>query len=212
MLFRRSVFTLLALLFSFAIAQNPFTEFKLGFLSPADADKGLFFGVNSGRMIDEAVSWSLAVDFYTSSFTKESTIEPQNGEGVPQDQEVVTEIENSSFYMPLLARLNYERNLPSGLVLRGGAGIGYALMWINENNYSEGIEKTRFYSGLAYRLNAGVGIQISSTANFFLDLEYNGGEVSRDRGRNDAGLPVRSDVSMAGVGLRLGVSIFNFGF
>ena len=194
-------------------AQSPTTEFKIGVLNPSGMESGLFFGVNSGRMIDEAMSWSISLDVFMDSYTEEMVIDTlAGGGGTPTITDNVTEIENSSFYLPVMVKLNYEKNLETGLVLRGGAGVGYALMWVNENNYRDDIEKTRFFSGFTYRFSAGLGIQISSSANLFIDAEYNGGDVSRDKGENSAGLPVRSEIDMSGLGLRIGVSIFNFGF
>ena len=194
-------------------AQSPLTEFKIGVLNPSGVESGMFFGINSGRMIDEAVSWSISLDVFTDSYTKDMVIDTTAASpGGATITDNVTEIENSTVYIPLLVKLNYEKNMETGLVLRGGAGIGYAFMWLNENNYRDNIEETRFFSGLTYRFSAGLGIQISSSANLFLDAEYNGGDVSRNKGENSTGLPVRSEVDMSGLGLRIGISIFNFGF
>lgn len=210
---RFSILALTLLVISSVWGQNPFTEFKIGFLAPSGAEKGLFFGVNSGRMIDEALSWSVSLDMYSKSYSKSMEIDTIAGvSGSVNEINNVTEIENSTLYLPLLIRLNYEKNLPSGFVVRGGAGIGYAFLWANEDNYRDNIEETRFYSGLTYRFSGGVGLQISSSANLLIDLEYNGGEVSRDKGKNSAGLPVRAAIDMSGLGIRVGVSIFNFGF
>ena len=199
---------LLALFISanMAIAQNPFTEFKLGVFAPSGVESGIFFGVNTGRMIDEAVSFSVAVDMYTNSSTQESEI--FQGE----EPTIVTEIENSTYYFPVLVKLNYERNLQSGMVIRGSAGIGYSFMWVNENNYLENINQTRYYSGLAWRMAGGIGIQISSSSNLFVDLAYNSSKVSRDKGENAQGLPTRTEIDMSGFSFRIGVSIFNLGF
>jgi opacity protein-like surface antigen len=188
------------------LGQNPFTEFKLGFLSPSGSENGIFFGVNSGRMLDEAVSFSLSLDMYTKQYTKEAEVYD------PNDPARAIEVENSHYYFPVLAKLNYERNLQSGLVIRGSGGIGWGMMWVNENNYLENVSDTRFYSGFAWRVGGGAGMQISSTSNLFVDIEYNGNQVSRSRGENSQGLPTRAEIDMSGLSLRIGISIFNLGF
>jgi opacity protein-like surface antigen len=192
-------------------AQAPFTEFKFGFLSPAGAKTGVFFGLNSGRMIDEALSYSFAMDVYHRSYIEESEIDADGLDGV-DERIIAREIDFSSTYIPLLIKLNYEKNLESGFVLRAGAGIGYGFMWVNESNYVDQIEKTRFYTGLAWRLTGGAGMQISTSANLFAEVGYSGGSVGRDKGESNTGLPLRSEVDMNAFVFRIGVSIFNLGF
>jgi hypothetical protein len=89
--------------------------------------------------------------------------------------------------------------------------VGYELMWVNEVNYVENIDDTRFYSGFAWQVGAGASIPMSRNSDIFAEALYHGGTPSKDEGK-EFDLPVRTEVDMSGLMIRLGIRLYNFGF
>jgi hypothetical protein len=73
------------------------------------------------------------------------------------------------------------------------------------------IDETRFYSGFAWQVGAGVSVPMSRNSDVFAEALYLGGTPSKDEGK-ELGLPVRTEVDMSGLMIRLGIRLYNFGF
>ena len=91
---------------AFLFAGNRMTEFNVGLLSPADAERGFYGGLNMGRMVDENVGVSMGFNVYRSSYTKKSTIgeKDQSGQiGISTQQ---YELDQSATAIPLFFQLH----------------------------------------------------------------------------------------------------------
>lgn len=203
------VISLLAVNFSYA--QQSFTDFKFGLLMPADAKTGYIGGIGFGRMVDENIGAGLELSYYGKTYTKETTVD-NTQQGQVQTSTIATEIENSTTLIPILFHLVYVTQAGPNFDLRFTAGVGYELMWNSETNFVENIDETRFYSGFAWQIGGGASFPISRNADLFGEAIYHGGSPSRDEGETAFGLPVRSEVDMSGLMVRLGIRLYNFGF
>ena len=201
-------------LLSSSFAKGPFTELKVGYLDPEDAKPGLIWGINLGRMIDESLSWSFEFNYYQKSYTKITTVDDiQLPSGItPSEQQ--KELEYKTYMVPLFLKLNWERQLGQGsaLYIRASGGLGWEMVWNKESNYETGDKSSRFYNGFGWQATAGLGFQISSSANLFVDGLYNGSKVSRNSSTSDIGLPTWEELDISGFGVRAGVSIVGFGW
>jgi len=197
-----------------AFANAPFTELKIGYWDPTDAKAGVIWGVNIGRMIDESLSWSFELNYYQKTYSKVSTIADtvyQSGVSTSVLQE---ELNYKTYIIPLFLKLNWERQLGQGsaLYIRASGGLGWEMVWNKESNYETGDKSSRFYNGFGWQATAGLGFQISSSANLFVDGLYNGSKVSRNSSTSDIGLPTWEELDISGFGVRAGVSIVGFGW
>ena len=195
-------------------AKAPYTEFKFGYIDPEAAKAGYLFGLNLGRMIDESLSWSFEINYYQKVYKKVTTdYEIQLPSGIePTGKEV--EFEYKTYIVPLFLKLNLESQLGhhSPFFIRGSAGLGWEMVWNKEYNYISETHDTRFYHGFGWQATAGFGLQISSSANIFIDGMYNGSKVKRNEETNEDGLPSWEELDISGFGVRVGVSIVGFGW
>ena len=195
-------------------AKAPYTEFKVGYIDPNAAKAGYIFGVNLGRMIDESLSWSFEFNYYQKVYKKVTTdYEIQLPSGIePTGMSVETEYK--TYIIPLFLKLNLENQLGNRgpIFLRGSAGLGWEMVWNKEYNYISKTQDTRFYHGFGWQATAGMGLQISSSANLFVDGMYNGSKVKRNEKTNEDGLPSWEELDISGFGIRVGVSIVGFGW
>ena len=204
---------LMILIFSAGIfAQGSFTDFKIGLLMPSDAETGFIGGIGFGKMVDEKVGAGLELNYYGKTFTKETKVaEDPATSGTTGSSTYVTEIENSTTLIPIMFNVVLVTQAGPNFDLRFTGGVGYELLWVNENNYQDGYEDTRFYSGFAWQVGAGASIPMSRNSDIFAEAMYHGGSPSKDEGK-ELGLPVRTEVDMSGFMVRLGIRLYNFGF
>jgi hypothetical protein len=207
--FIRTLGLLILLCVTQVFSQGKMTEFSVGLLGPADAKGGFYGGVNFGRMVDENVGMSLGVHVYHSSYTKETEV---GGEKVGQADPttVITELEQSATMIPLFFQLHYVGPITPKLDLKVSAGIGYELLWNSVTNFN-GADKSQFFSGFGWNIGAGVSLPISRASDFYGEVFYHGGAPSRDQGKTETGLPVRSEIDMGGLGFRIGIRLYSFG-
>jgi len=207
-------FLLIIIFFLDSYSIAPFTELKVGYQDPSDAEAGYIFGLNIGRMIDESLSWSFELNYFQKGYkkiVKESDIQLPSGITPSQNK---LELEYRTHILPLFIKLNYEHALgyKSPIYARASAGLGWELLWNKVDNYNTDTHKTRFYNGFGWQATVGVGFGISSTANLFVDGVYNGSKVKRNESTNEDGLPIWEELDISGFGLRIGVSIVGFGW
>lgn len=191
-------------------AQNKMTEFNVGLLAPTDAESGFFGGVNIGRMVDEKIGISLGLHVYHSSYTKEEKV-GDGTSGQTQSSSIATELEQSATLIPLFFQLHYVGAITEALDLKVTAGLGYELLWNSYTNFAQKIDDTDFLSGFGWLISAGVSLPISSASDFYGEVLYHGGSPSKDAGKNELGYPVRTEVDMGGLGVRIGIRLYNFG-
>jgi hypothetical protein len=194
-----------------AFPQNKMTEFNVGILAPTDAESGFFGGINLGRMVDEKIGISLGIHVYHSSYTKESKVGEDDGSGQIVISQTATELDQSATLIPLLFQLHYTGPITQALDLKVTAGLGYEFLWNSINNFKEGKERTDFFSGFGWQVAAGISIPISSASDFYGEVLYHGGTPSSDEGKTQEGLPLRTEVDMSGLGIRIGLRLYTFG-
>lgn len=193
-------------------AQGSFTDFKVGLLMPSDAESGFIGGIGFGKMVDEKVGAGLEIGYYGKTFTKEENVDNDPGTGgIPGTTTILTEIENSTTLIPIIFNVVLVTQAGPNFDLRFTGGVGYELMWVNEVNYVQNIDETRFYSGFAWQAGAGISLPMSRNSDVFAEALYHGGKPSRDEGK-EFGLPVRTEIDMSGLMIRLGIRLYNFGF
>ena len=210
----KKVLWTLLYMFSFmgvALSQNKMTEFNVGLLAPADAEGGFFGGINIGRMVDEKIGISLGIHVYHSSYTKETKVGEDNGSGQIVTSQTATELDQSATLIPLYFQLHYTGPITQALDLKVTAGLGYEFLWNSVTNFKEDKERTDFFSGFGWNIGAGVSIPISSASDFYGEVLYHGGTPSSDEGKTDEGLPLRTEVDMSGLGVRIGLRLYTFG-
>lgn len=210
---KRLILTALSFLMitNFAFAKNKYTDLKVGFLIPSDAKTGFLGTVGMGSQIDENISLGFGLNYYGKTYTKEENVADETS-GNATVTGVVTEIENATRMFPLMFNLAYTNQISPTLDVRVGAGLGYALLWNSETNYEENIDKTRFYSGFCWEVGGGISHPLSRNSDVFAEITYFSATPSRDEGETDEGLPLRSEIDMSGVSMRIGIRLFNFGF
>jgi hypothetical protein len=211
----KNIFTIFVLTIVFStniFAQGSFTDFKIGLLMPSDAETGFIGGIGFGKMVDENIGAGLEISYYGKTFTKEEEVDNDPGTGgIPGTTTILTEIENSTTLIPIIFNIVLVTQAGPSFDLRFTAGVGYELMWVNEVNYKENIDETRFYSGFAWQAGAGLSLPMSRNSDVFAEALYHGGTPSKDEGK-EFGLPVRTEIDMSGLMFRLGIRLYNFGF
>jgi len=210
----RSILTILMIIiFSVGVfAQGSFTDFKLGLLMPTDAETGFIGSIGMGKMVDENIGAGFELSYYGKTFTKDTKVAEDPGtSGTTGSSTYVTEIENSTTMIPIMFNVIFLTQAGPGFDLRFTGGVGYELLWVNETNYQQNVDETRFYSGFTYELGAGASIPMSRNSDIFAEALYHGGSPSKDKG-TEVGLPVREEVDMSGFMFRLGIRLYNFGF
>ncbi len=205
------LFISILLLSTMASGQTKFSEFKVGFLSPSGAKTGFYGGLQMGRAVDENIGVGFAIDVYRRSYTKETKIsEADIGEGNFED--IQTELEQSTTMLPLFFQIAYQGAMAPVINLRVAAGLGYAFLWNSVINYNTGKDKSQFFGGFAWHVDVGAVYALSRASDIFAEIYYHGGKPSRDEGKTEDGLPLRTEINMNGVGLRIGIRIYNLGF
>ncbi len=195
------------------ISFKPFTEFKVGGVNPKDTDFGNFIGVSMGRGIDDRLYWGIEVNYFKTTYINQTTIAQFDSGGIHFTQEQVS-LEFNTRILSSYLQLYYESLLSrqAPFYFRAVAGLGYNLIWNDENNFEEDIERTRFFNGLAWQLAAGVGLRISQRGLLFVDAIYTNSSARRGRDRNENGLPIFQEINVTGFGFRFGLNVVGLGF
>jgi hypothetical protein len=193
-----------------AFGQGSFTDFQGGFLFPADAKTGLIFGIQTGRMADEAIGYGFELDFYRKKYVEDTEIS-RGEEGGAEITEVIPNIDNTTIMLPLLFKLNYSVPLAQKLSLRLSGGAGYEVMWNSVTKYSENIDNTKFYHGFVWMVGGGLSLPLSRASDIFLEVNYHSSEPSRGEGETAEGAPIKTKIDMSGMLLRVGIRLFTIG-
>lgn len=204
------IFIIIFVFNSTSFSQNKMTEFNAGFLAPKDAETGFFGGLNLGRMVDERIGVSLGIHVYHSSYTKEATVSTGQT-GQTQSKTKITKLKQSATLIPLFFQLHYTGPITQSLDLKVTAGIGYEFLWNSYTNFEDHIDDSDFFNGFGWMVSSGISIPISSASDFYGEVLYHGGTPSKNQGKNEQGFPVRTEVDMSGLGIRIGLRLYSFG-
>lgn len=186
------------------------TTIKIGYFNPKDASSGLLFGLNHSYVIDEAIDVGFGADLFYKSYQRDTEVAKTQQTGDVTETTKQKDLEFSSLIVPLMATANikipFSPYSPAFFMVNGG--IGWEMMFNNEQNYATGEKQSRFYHGFGYMVNLGVMYQIGSRSALCVELGYNGSKVSRNH-KVEEGLPVWDEVNISGLifraGIRLGV-------
>jgi hypothetical protein len=206
---KKIIFILMMLFTTTLFAQEKFTEFKAGLLMPTDAKTGFFGGLTMGRAIDENVGISLAIDVYRKSYIKDEAIFDTTI--VTGQKDIRRKFEQSATLIPIFFQFHYQGEITPLFNLRVTAGLGYEFLWTNYTDYEHKTEDSFFFSGFGWHVDAGVWYPLSRASDIYAELLYHSGIPSKDK-KDKEGFPIRTEVDMSGLGFRIGLRIYNFGF
>ncbi len=194
---------IIASIISVSAAQS-FLNLRVGTLNPKDTKSGLIFGLMSGRQVDERLDFGLSADLFIRKFTKESTVNEEQG-GQANVTEVQKEIDYSLWALPIMVQLNL--HLIPGAVVEPYLGIagGYEMVFSREANYQTDEKDSRFYHGFGWQLIGGGAYAIGASSAVTGEIFYNGSTVKRSKGKDDLGFPIHEEVNFSGLGFRIGL-------
>ena len=202
----KKLFVMMTILFGLFSQDLKFSELKVGSLAPADVDRGLYIGLSTGALFDANLGYQFELGYFNKSYRLQTKVYNE----VTKETDITTKIEESTTYLPLLFKINFVKELGTTFLFKGDVGIGYGLLWVNEENFVEKESSSRFFSGFLWQLGADIGLQISSTGSIYAGLFYNGGALSGET-QEINGLPSYSEKDMSGLGFRLTVRIDGLG-
>ncbi len=187
-----------------AIGQSVFSV-KAGTFNPTDAKSGFFFGIATGRQVDERLDFSLGADLFIRKFTQKSTIDTTESSGLIDPEDLQTEIEYSLYALPITVQFTI-RVLPNAVVkpYLGLAG-GYEIVFSREVNYLYDIKSSRFYGGFGWQLMLGGEVPLGSASALLGEILYNNATVKRSKGSSEQGLPIHEELDFSGLGFRIGL-------
>lgn len=202
--------TVLLILFVGLFAQDrlKFSEFRLAGLNPEDAEPGVYIALSSGALFDANLGYQLEVAYFSKTYRKQTRVFDEDDKTTV----VSTLFEESTTYIPVMAKFNYVKEFTDLFLFKADLGIGYGFLWNSEENFQPGYKNSdsRFFSGFMWQLGADIGLQISTTGSVYGGLFYNGGSLSGDY-RELNGLPTFTEKDMSGVGYRITVRIDGLG-
>lgn len=191
-------------------AQSKYTEFKVGILGPKAAESGFFGGIQVGRAVDQNVGIGIQFDVYKKTYEKEETINDGVENGLPVNTKQ-TLLEQSTWMFPLFFNFQYLGPITRGIDFKVTAGLGYEFLYTKYTNYDENKDKSYFYHGFAWHVDAGASYHLGRASDLFGEVTYHAGKPSRSED-NVNGFPTRTEVDMSGLGFRIGLRIYNLGF
>jgi len=199
------VAALLAVTVQNSPAQLRFTGVRLGYLDPKGSQAGLMLGMDLTAQVDESVELGITVNGFRKSYQKDihvaKNVSPTSG---LVEETVETELEFTTFFIPIMGEAIVHFG-DEDFHLFANGGLGYEMLWNNENNFAEQKKARRYYSGFAWLAGGGFQYRIGSRSAFIGELFYHSATVNRNRSKNTAGLPVRSEVDLSGLGVRGGL-------
>ncbi len=191
--------------------KSSFIEFKFGTMRPEDTDQGNLLGFSTGRRLDDRLYWGFEFNHFKSSFQKETTVAEFDSGGINfRDKQL--ELDFTTRIVSMFLQISYELRLApqSPVYLRASGGGGLELIWNNENNFLNNVERTRFFNAFGWQVTGGVGIRISKSGIIFFDGLYNSA-VATKKLEPQNGLPTFREIDISGVGFRVGVNVFGVG-
>jgi len=191
--------------------KSSFIEFKFGTMRPEDTEQGNLLGFSTGRRLDDRLYWGFEFNHFKSSFQKETTVAEFDSGGINfRDKQL--ELDFTTRIVSIFLQISYELRLDkkSPIYLRASGGGGLELIWNNENNFLNNVERTRFFNAFGWQLTGGIGIRISKSGIIFFDGLYNSA-VATKKLEPQNGLPTFREIDISGVGFRVGVNVFGVG-
>jgi hypothetical protein len=201
---------ILVILSTSTYAQGKYTEFKVGMLGPKDAASGFFGGITLGRSIDQNLGIGIEFDVYKKSYDKEEEVDTTNIHNI-STTDIMRTFEQNAWMFPIFFQFQYLGELTPVLHLKITAGLGYEFLYTSYKDYETKDEDSFFFHGFAWHVDAGVSYPLSRASDFFGEVLYHGGSPSKSK-KDRNGFPIRTEMDMSGLGFRIGLRVYNFGF
>ncbi|MDZ7289952.1 MAG: hypothetical protein ONB44_09970 [candidate division KSB1 bacterium] len=185
-------------------AQLHISGIRLGYLDPKDSKAGLVLGMDLTSQVDESVELGATVNVFRRSYQKTGLVAKTVSAGGLVETTVQQEIDFTTFFLPIMgeAIVHFSED---DFHWFGNVGLGYEMLWNNENNFLEQKKERRFYSGFAWLAGGGFQYRIGSRSAVIAEIFYHNAKVKRDEKKNAQGLPVWSQVDLSGLGFRGGL-------
>ena len=200
---------ILIILTSSIYAQGKYTEFKVGLLSPKSTATGFLGSITLGRSIDQNLGIGIEFDVYNKSYDKEEAIDTTLA-GYDGSESILT-FEQNAWMFPIFLQFQYLGELTPVLHIKVTAGLGYEFLFTNYKDYENGDEEGYFFHGFAWHVDVGASYPLSRASDIFGEILYHGGSPSKSED-DIAGFPTRTEMDMSGLGFRIGLRVYNFGF
>jgi hypothetical protein len=205
---RTRLFLLLTVIFALSVqnssAQLRFSGVRLGYLDPKGSKAGLILGMDLTAQVDESVELGLSLSGFRRSYQETTEIAQQVSEGGLVEKTVNKTLEFTTFFVPIMGEAIVHFG-DDAFHPFANFGLGYEMLWNKENNFEEGKNERRYYSGFTWLLGGGFQYRIGSRSAFMGELFYHNATVKRGENKNSQGLPTWSEVDLSGLGFRGGL-------
>lgn len=195
--------------------RNSYTEIKVGYFDPEATSGTLLLGLETGSAVDEAVSFSLEVDFWRKKFEKKIDVDVDTSIiNIPTTTTKVL-YKHTVYYIPILVSLRF--NIPmsptSPVYPFAGVSAGYALSHIGykfhdpdliENGITSSPDEG-YYGGWNWRIYGGAGIALGSMSKLNAGVMYNGATVKREESGG-----IERELDLSGFGFYASISFVGF--
>ena len=184
-------------------AQLHISGIRLGYIDPKDSKAGLILGMDLTGKVDESVELGAAVNVFRRNYQKFTTVAQSVSSGGLVETTVQKDLEFTTFFLPIMGQAIVHFSADDFHWFANG-GLGYEMLWNNENNFVDGKKERRFYSGFAWMAGGGFQYRIGSRSAVIAEVFYHDAKVKRNETKKQ-GLPVWSQVNLAGLGFRGGL-------
>ena len=181
-------------------------SFRVGYISPENAEPGVAIGGSFGSSFNDIVSLGLGTDVYWRNFTRDTQVAESVVNGVTVST-VQREVQYSTLILPIMAELNLKIPIVWNFSLFGDGGIGFDFLRTKVQNYQDNVSEIKWYAGFAWLAGGGVMYKIGNDTDLYFEAFYKHSNVRR--GLDDATeyLPTFEEVDLSGFGLRLGIAL-----
>jgi hypothetical protein len=184
-------------------AQLHISGIRLGYLDPKDSKAGLMLGMDLTSRVDESVELGATVNVFRRNYQKITPVAKSSSAGGLEETTVQKELEFTTFFLPIMGEAIVHFSDDDFHWFANG-GLGYEMLWNNENNFVDRKKERRFYSGFVWMVGGGFQYRIGSRSAVIAEIFYHDAKVKRDETKKD-GLPVWSQVNLSGIGFRGGL-------
>jgi hypothetical protein len=184
-------------------AQLHISGIRLGYIDPKDSKAGLILGMDLTGKVDESVELGAAVNVFRRNYQKFTTVAQSVSAGGLVETTVQKDLDFTTFFLPIMGQAIIHFSQDDFHWFANG-GLGYEMLWNNENNFVDGKKERRFYSGFAWMAGGGFQYRIGSRSAVIAEIFYHDATVKRNESKKQ-GLPVWSQVNLSGLGFRGGL-------
>jgi len=177
--------------------------FDVSYYIPSDPNSGVMWNLDFIKVVDEKVD----LNFSTSLFLRDSSYgnRTSSGSGHSSGNSAIASEVVSTGYMPFMIGFRAKIADYNGIIPFAGGGIGWGFSWDSVDTISSGSD-TRFFSGLAWQLNAGATYPFGSSSELYGKVFWNGSDWTGSKDK-DASVFTWHTLDMSGLGIGLGIRL-----